>query len=517
MGGRISATGFRRWWQLLILPACWLIILAVATADVLATRDYVAMLDESSTLPADSLPFQRDSPAEYGDTRTWVRYAVSLGGTTQWQLRRTDIDNAPFGRDVHWSSAFAHLLTAAGKISRGLTGLPLSLATEHALSWFNLPLLVLVVVAASTWVSRRMGAAVAVMTAFALVGYNWFYDGFAPNNVDHHGLLTASCFGVVLGAIFMGAGWTRADDAPGSPLVPTPGQASRAAVVSAIAGALGLWISAASVLPTILLVGIAGAVIGWWWHRSPVRENVQFDPHVWRLWGRVGSVGALIAYAAEYAPSHLHLRLEVNNPLYAVAWLGGAELIAATFDREARHRKIRLLVSLVAVAAPAVLILMAGGRVFALLDPALREMHATIGEFQSLPNAIRALGPGAGWRFVPGFALLLGVAALPFARGVDRRGLAFASAVALPLVVMACWQVRWWLIASGAEVCLLIAAVTAITWQRPKAQWFAAVAISVLFISQLTSRVALTRRNISQRAVSPEDALQPVYRDAAVV
>ena len=40
--------------------------------------------------------------------------------------------------------------------------------------------------------------------ALGMIGNRSFYDGFVPNYADHHGLLTASVMGIVLGAIFMG-------------------------------------------------------------------------------------------------------------------------------------------------------------------------------------------------------------------------------------------------------------------------------------------------------------------------
>jgi hypothetical protein len=334
-----------------ILAITWVVIASLGVLDSLAVRDYVTMLDESSLLPPDSLPLTRSAPADFADARTWVRYALAVEEGGPWRTRWTDIDNAPIGREVHWSSGLVHLIAAAGRLRSAFTHERLARATEGALAWFNLPLFIGVVVFFSSWVARRAGAAAGVLVALGMAGHRWFYDGFSPNYVDHHGLATAASFGVVLGAMFMGAGWRRPDsDAPS--LIPTStGDARSAAILSAISGALGLWISAASVAPTIAMVGLAATIASWWLGPRMKRDGAEFDGHLWRLWGRVGAGVALLAYVVEYAPNHFGMRLEVNHPLYSLAWLGGAELVALLIERRVNGARASLSRSAAALLA----------------------------------------------------------------------------------------------------------------------------------------------------------------------
>jgi tetratricopeptide (TPR) repeat protein len=51
------------------------------------------------------------------------------------------------------------------------------------------------------------------------------------------------------------------------------------------------------------------------------------DPSLWRVWGWSGAATSIFFYLVEYFPSHLGMRLEVNHPLYALAWAGGGEII----------------------------------------------------------------------------------------------------------------------------------------------------------------------------------------------
>lgn len=506
-----------RWF---ILVVTWAIVAWLAVLDSLAVRDYVSMLDESSLLPADSLPLARSAPADFADAHTWVRYALAVEEGGPWRVRWTDIDNAPVGREVHWSSGLVHVIAAAGRLRSAFTHERLPRATEGALAWLNLPLFIGVVVFFSSWVARRAGAAAGVLIAFGMAGHRWFYDGFSPNYVDHHGLATAASFGVVLGVLFMGAGWMRdAHDAPS--LLPASGtQARSAAILSAVCGGLGLWISAASVTPTIAIVGLGGATASWWLGPRMRRDGAEFNGELWRLWGRVGAGVALLAYLVEYAPNHFAMRLEVNHPLYALAWLGGAELVALLVERRVRRGRTpawRLVLASLALAAPVIAIALGGARVFTPIDPGIARLHRAIEEFYNLPALVRALGGGTAWQFVIGFVLTVPVLLAVRSRQRDRLLVVFASIVVLPSVVMACWQVRWWLTASGPELCLLLVAVVSSFGARSlRARGIVVLVLSAFFIEQFAARIHVTRANVEARSVSPEDALQPMYRDAAV-
>lgn len=495
-------------------------VAGVAWADAATTNQYVAMLDASGTLPADSLPLERSVPAEYSDARTWVRYAIDIAESGNPRVRWTTIDNAPRGREVHWSSAFGGLLAVAGVLQQHVTGEPLPRAIESTLAWFNGVLVVAVVALFSWWVAIEAGAAAGVLTAFSLVGFRWFYAGFASNYVDHHGLLSAATYGVALGAVFMGAGW-YSSDASASLLPKSRRAIRRAAIVSALIGGLGLWISAASVIPTIALVGIAGAVVGSWLGPDLQDNGFQFDADAWRLWGLVGCVTSLVTYAIEYVPHNIALRLEVNHPLYAFAWLGGGEIVAALLSwrlGRTRPKPWRLATALVFVLAPALVVALLRSRVFVPLDLSISRFHTHVEELSSLPKLVRELGSGTALWFVPAFLVLLPAGFVYSAKHDRRLLLAFSALIVVPLVALACWQVRWWLIASGPELVLLLVAVLCIAHRAGRrAEWLATAMLCLYFSMSAAQRIAVTRRNVAERAVSPQDALQPMYRDAAEV
>ena len=121
--------------------------------------------------------------------------------------------------------------------------------------------------------------------------------------------------------------------------------------------------------------------------------GTQQAPGTWFLWGLSGCLASIGFYLLEYFPSHMGWRLEVNHPLYAVAWLGGGWILdqAAAWRPPGRFPArgfggfLRMLLALVACAAPLAAILYAGDRVYWVSDKFLLSLHKEyILEFQSL-------------------------------------------------------------------------------------------------------------------------------------
>src|SRR5690348_3179350 len=115
------------------------------------------MLDDSGTLPAESIPLRSTVPADYADAYTWTRLALGLKGGPFARVRETQIDNYPYGREVHWNSAFVDLIAAAGRLRATVINEPVETATERMRVWFNLPLFMAVVVLLSTVTAKRYG------------------------------------------------------------------------------------------------------------------------------------------------------------------------------------------------------------------------------------------------------------------------------------------------------------------------------------------------------------------------
>jgi tetratricopeptide (TPR) repeat protein len=516
----------RRTWWLVILGA-WALAALLVTRHTLAMRDYVALLDNAAPRnPPISTPHRHIIPTNYADTQTWVRYALTFDEGAPWRVRYTHNDNAPAGRAVHWNTAFAHLIAESGRIRHKLTGEPLPLATERIIPWLNLPLLLVVVVGFSSLVGRYAGAGAGALVALGIVGTESFYSGFAPSYVDHHGLLTSATFGLVLGAIFMGGGWWRAAVPDQPSLLPSSLDAARrAAIFSAVCGAVGLWFSAASTIPAIALTGLAGLVAAWIFGRAAQRDGAAFEADLWRLWGRVGAATAFAFYLFEYAPTHLGLRLEVNHPFYALAWWGGAELVALLAERrlaapDTSARPLwRWLAPLVAISAAPLTIVLGGVNVFVVSDPFVSEIPKTVAEGLSLVATTQAFGWQTlfhyiNWNIVP---LIVAAALLFFRPQRDKHLLLFAFIIALGFLGLLIAQIRWSFGASGPFLCLLLVVLAALVQaRRPLIRWLAAVAVAaVCFVPDALQRTRLVQSSVAARSPDRMDIQQLLYRDAA--
>jgi len=179
-----------------LLPLGWAVAAALAGLHAAVEGDYRRLLGELGVRPGADTPLRQVVPARYADAQIWVRHALEQPETGVVRLRFTPADDAPAGREVHWSSAFLWLLPGAGALQAAIADEPAERALERALGWFNLPLLALVLVGWSAWLSRGAGLAAGLVLAAGIVGHSRFYEGFAPANVDHHGLINAGLLGL---------------------------------------------------------------------------------------------------------------------------------------------------------------------------------------------------------------------------------------------------------------------------------------------------------------------------------
>jgi hypothetical protein len=199
--------------------------------------------------------------------------------------------------------------------------------------------------------------------------------------------------------------------------------------------------------------------------------------------------------------------------------LGGGELIALIVERDApvvRGRRWRMAAALALVAAPLAVIVVGRAGVFLPLDPTVARLHGYIDEFASFFAMVRRQGMAFVGRYVLSWLLLLPVL-LVLRDGKHRPRLVFVSIIALALTALGVWQIRWWLPASGPELCLLVVALANVgeTWST-RVRWIVVAIIGAVFVEQSVARTLVTRKNVSDAAVTDADAMQPLFRDVAV-
>ena len=430
----------------LVLLAC---IAWVAVHALLVDTVTVRLCNESDR----NIPMEKRLPVFLSeiafDGYTWNRNAEHLGENGEWRVRHTDFDNAPKGREVHWSSGFAWYLRGLGEIHRAVTGDSLRNSIYRMSIWANPILLVLALGIFATMSARRFGPLCGTVIAVGMVAAPTFYEGFMPAYPDHHGLVAFALLGLVFGIAWAGGGWIQAPD--GTCFVPPHAlrQARHGMIFSAVCGAAGLWISGFSA--GIVAIGIGLGIISsvGLFANKATRSTCTYHPELWKFWGFVTAGGSLFFYLLEYFPNNLGMRLEVNHPMYALAWLAGGWAICditAWLNKPARKLREFPWRNVAACAAVCfllpVLILAGGSKFYILLQPFMFGIMNNTAEV--LPLLQRINMGGLTWQAAFGYFPIFILAAflLMFSRKVDAGSKAVLLLLVFPIILITILQFR---------------------------------------------------------------------------
>lgn len=453
-------------------------------------------------------------PAASTDGYHWLlltERSLAGGGL---RLRSTAVDNAPSGREVHWSSPPRWWLMALAWARAQLPPHPpLPLALEDVAAGAAPLALALFLVAITPVVARGLGPWSAAALPLGWVSVFPLYQTSMAGAVDHHGFAAMAGLACLLFLLVGGAGWVSAPEA-GSGVkeegVPRPSTALRCSVLSGVAGGIGVWLSASTTLPLLAAALVGGVLAGGGAARRPAPGaeerrsrrgpallppgegpgtdlwpgSAQPYPDFWRGWGWAGALTSGAAYLLEYFPSHLGLRLEVNHPLYALGWLGAAHLGAWALEKRGGTHPSSALRPLPALppalalsflSAPAAVLAVGGARVFSPAEPFLRAFHTEhIREFQGLGRHLEGLSWLGVLQTTSALPLLLFPAALLLLRGASRRrGQAASLGGTAPFValVVAAGGGGWlWAAAGGGGAALaalgLVGAWLGMGWRQ---------------------------------------------------
>lgn len=465
-------------------------------------------------------------PSNAIDTRWWVIYAGQAESEKAWRIRHTKLDNHPTGREVHWSSGTLWLLRGISATLGQKADESINEAHERATLWTGIAMLALCGLLFSILVGRRYGWGIAGFHFLLLATCLPFYEAFRAGETDHHGLVLLFTVGSVLSLVAGGAGLTSPGE-PGRDAMLPPRRRGAALLplkkarlwftTSGLLGACALWVSAASII-TVL----AGCAIGALGAALSVRKDdsaIHLTPELWLTWSRWGGAGCLFFYLLEYFPAHMGWRLEVNHPLYALAWIGAGGLLCRAckklggglFVERGSRDRIALAASFVSLLVPAALVLLRPDAFFWVRDPFLltlltdhvRELRSTWLTIQGpdlLVNAIHYFL----WPLLAVASMIVLLRA-----GIDRRWralLMFVLCAAAVIQLQALIQVRWAGLALGLwSICIVvvIAAYLGGTFALPLprsvlfAFGFFAI-IGVIAYPQLSLRGFLASRDVQQ-------------------
>lgn len=402
------------------------------------------------------------APEQAARSYQWIAETEQMLAQHTWRVRRIDYENAPFGRDVHAASAGHWWLALLAWADHAASGRPLPAAVEHAALWAD-PLLQLLLLAVTTWfVARQFGGWAAALFAAGMAVLYPFAGGFLPGAPDDRGLARMLALWSVLPLLAAVAGGRAA-------ALTDPAQSRtrtrKLFLLGGAAGGLGLWLGIGGETPVLAGLALGGAV-------AMGLGRGALAPLPWRWWALGGAATSLVAYLVEYFPAPMSFQLEVNHPLFGVAWLGLGELLAqgdawrieGKFAWSAR-RALSLLLAVIAMAALPAAMRWTGTR-----SPWSGDLAS--GRLTFLPNGAVA---DSFWSWIvrdgltaAAFATCVPlVLALPAFWLLARRrtgagpraALALALGPVLVAVPLAWRQLAWW----NALDALLLAAVIAVT------------------------------------------------------
>ncbi|MFT3868560.1 MAG: hypothetical protein QM715_08680 [Nibricoccus sp.] len=481
----------------LITVSVVLALFVMRNVELAAIRRDIVALEQQSLHPV-----KRDirSPTGYQfgqrsemlspDGFHWAMQTQSMLAKGDLRVRSVDYDNHPEGREVHWSSSIHWWLGGLAWLFSAFGGNPTPIAVEQAAVWASplLQLLLLVTLVPMVW--RRNGGVAAGVLVLGLVVVGPFAEMFTMGDPDHHGLVAAFGMLTVLFLLYGGGGWVDGDDTKAS---------RRWFIASGIAGGAGLWVSSATQVP--VLIGIAVGVMGgvWWLgHKlQSVKSQLKQVPELWRWWGIAGAASSAFFYLLEYFPSHMGMRLEVNHPFYAIAWLGGGELLfrltrwltGGGFAKPGKEQVLALLAIAGVVLLPATIFL-AGDSTFWVGDRLLWALHRDyIIEFCSVFRRLADVAPSRWLMTFSPLPILAGILCWRIFRSeisaVHKVRLALVLGPAMVFFGLALYQVRW-----SGESCALwlvvlvqVAGMAAINEARPRFSRGAKIALAVLALA----------------------------------
>ena len=433
---------------------------AVRQWRVLDTVTGVPYVDDSLAVGSASLPagcrFAVLEPFSL-DSQWYVMHAARMLQDSAVRVRSTRQDNCPFGREVHWSSAIPWVTCATAACLAIGTGGP---AVEQvATAAILVPVIIQVFGVALLLVmgSRAWGFPGGLALAATYLACPAITARFQPSDIDHHGLAETLAVGQVI-ALYVGLAAAARGGETGSREYRPSGAWW---VVAGFLGGLVMWINAQTAL-----LALAASAVGLLACLSvrPFGIREQLRPADMLAWGASGGLVSLACYCLEYFPAVWSSRLEVNHPLWACAWLGGAAFLATFVGprgqgcgtlRPGQLLAARLAGGLVA-ALPVVLVGLLRGKVFIPSDPFIYRLHVeAIREYEPL---FTHYGKFADTWAMVGFFLpqlcaviLTGCWLLVGSKDCGRIAMTalFFATTALVVQAASVMQVRWQHLAAG--------------------------------------------------------------------
>lgn len=420
----------------------------------------------------------------------WIAETQQMLARDEWRVRHIDYENAPAGRAVHSASPYRWWLGLLAWCEHSVSGRPIGLSVERAALWADPLLQLLLLAGTALFVARQFGGFTAAILAGGVVTLFPFAGGFLPGVPGDRSLTLFCALGSVLPLLAAQFGVTKPpgkNEAAALEATSAFKRARRLFFLAGAAGGLGLWISAVHQAPLLIGIALGGILAAWIGSRESKQKTAGtagITP--WRTWALGGASTCLAGYLIEYFPAQVELRLQVNHPLYGVAWIGLGELLVALESWLKTNgsfwnarRIIQLVAAAGALAALPIALASSGTQAWFIGDQLASRLT-------SLPNGVIAKN-FAAWLARDGLSgalvatclplLLLAPALWLLTRRQTGRGPRTAIALAVgPLavaLVFAFLQLAWWSLCGGLLLTLLVAVTATLhpSDNPPRPRW----------------------------------------------
>jgi hypothetical protein len=501
---------------LLVLALAWI------AWDTVIRAGHALALSADYGVAVDAPPFDPASSTGYADGRRSLLLPTGAADGAHWamqtqsqlargdlRVRFVDYDNAPHGREVHWASPLRGWLTVLAGIDLALGNGPLGVAVERAALWSGPLMLALALPLLFFWTRRALSPAAAALLPLMAIAFHPFAIDFLAGRADHHGIAN-------LAALICVLAFALGDLKPSS--------ASHR--LSAAAAGIGLWISAVTLVPVLIGLGLGVVAAAYAVRRSQNAPPSLVNPDRLRAWATTGALVSVGAYLLETVPGPFPLRLEVNHPWYALAWWGAGETLAALVARLrglslTRTSVVRAMAGAAALVSLPAAVLLTRAETYRVADPFLLALHNEhIAEFQSV---LRIAGTQGLTLAVAGLVLPLLAWTAPLLL-LRRRELSAARratllAVSVPALIataLGLLQVRWLglAFATGAPAVLVAwhLAFDAPAGLSRRIRIVTTAALAGLFLPGL---LATLQRTVAAGETTTEDIRHLAERDLA--
>ncbi len=517
-----------------VFPALLFIVALVGGVSLVLTHsrsearraDYLSHLPEwsSDTPETDAASAtgyqagQRVSVVPGHDKRSFAVIAIAqqMLAKAEFRIDRIDYENTPMGHPVHLASVYPWLLAASASVDQHFSGRPTGQCVEVAALQLNPNLLLFGLVTISLLAARVFGCLPAALLSIGMAATYPFAAAFVPG-VPNPLSLHALCMLCSLLALLAGADpASRAAAGETSGQSPLRVSARICFAISGVFGALGLWLDVPSALPFIGGVAVSGLLLSLL-SRAPSGQTLP-----WRAWGMAGAGFVLLGYFIDYFPARGEGIFRYIHPLYALAWIGVAEiLVLAGNVRQQTKAWSGRSIALGATAVVALLLLPV------LLAYAHTDLYTPDGPdaFRLDPVSNIAAPSVAGWLAQDGLspvvaATLLPLLLVPFAvfilfRVDPARRLAPALALGpvIPCLLVGSTQLSFW---SHLDVALLALIVALATTLCTLASWRLALVIAGVFVLSLVPGLYQEfKPNAANASLSPSEFESYIERDLA--